>query len=84
MPNNLISTELSQQLIRDDCRSFNIRKDDGWKEFVAIVRCKDCRFWHAEGQYCDRFGVLWDEFYTSPNDYCSRGERREDGLLVTD
>ena len=43
-----------------------------------VVRYKDCKFWHTEGQYCDRFGVMWEEFYTSPNDYCSRGERRED------
>lgn len=55
-----------------------------FENIVEVVRCKDCKFWHAEGQYCDKFGVLWDEFYTSPNDYCSRGERREDGLLVTD
>ena len=43
-----------------------------------VVRCKDCKFWHTEGQYCDRFGVMWEEFYTSPNDYCSWAERRED------
>ena len=47
-------------------------------DVVQVVRCKDCKFWHTEGQYCDRFGVMWEEFYTSPNDYCSRGERRED------
>ena len=43
-----------------------------------VVRCKECNCWHTEGQYCDRFGVMWEEFDTSPNDYCSRGERRED------
>ena len=43
-----------------------------------LIRCKDCKSWHAEGQYCDKFGVMWDEFYTSPNDYCSRGEKKEE------
>lgn len=75
MPNNLISAELSQQLIRDDCKSFNIRKDDGWKEFVAIVRCKDCRYWsNNECIYC--------YFEDNPNGYCAWAKRREDDNTV--
>lgn len=50
------------------------------KNFVKVVWCKDCKFWHTEGQYCDRLSVLWKEFYTSPNDYCSHGERKEDEI----
>ena len=50
-------------------------------EMVAVVRCKDCKFWHTEGQYCDRFDVMWEEFYTSPNDFCSRAERRKDANI---
>lgn len=75
MPNNLISAELSQQLIKDDCKSFNIRKDDGWKEFVAIVRCKDCKFYWKNDR--DSNGVVC---LATPKDdaYCSEGERRED------
>lgn len=38
-----------------------------------VVHCKDCK--HADiFHQCDRV-----EFWTSGDDYCSRGERREDG-----
>lgn len=77
MPNNLISAELSQQLIRDDCKSFNIRKNDGWKEFVAIVRCKDCIHYYADpwgwGNCVFEGGV---SRRTKESDFCSWGKRR--------
>ena len=42
-----------------------------------IVRCKDCKHHHYEGDipYCDRidYGYGWKD-----NDYCSRAERRTD------
>jgi len=52
---------------------------DGPKEdLVAVMRCKDCRFlrkktWCNE-IFCGETGKL-----VSLIDYCSRGERREDG-----
>lgn len=50
-------------------------------DVVQVVKCKDCKYWHTEGQFCDKFGVLWKEFYTAPYDYCSHGERREDAEI---
>ena len=42
---------------------------------VPVVRCKDCRFRQGEKEgFC--YGI---ERYVSDDDYCSRGERREDG-----
>lgn len=52
---------------------------------VSVVRCKDCT-------YCKRFNDVWylpkrdellctlyvETYHTTENDYCSRGERRED------
>lgn len=45
------------------------------KEFVRVVRCKDCEFYTEEERWCRRLG-LCGAF--DPNDYCSHGERRED------
>ena len=44
-----------------------------------IIRCKDCKHHHYEGEdipYCDRidYGYGWKD-----NDYCSMAERRTDG-----
>jgi hypothetical protein len=62
----------------------------GWNEAIdaiienaptAVVYCKDCKFWCTEGQYCDRLSGIWEKEYTASNDYCSRGERREDAKI---
>ena len=37
-----------------------------------IVRCKDCIYWRTS--YCTEHDGTWIE-----TDYCSDGERREDG-----
>lgn len=44
-------------------------------DFESVVRCKDCRFRQGEKEgFC--YGI---ERYVSDDDYCSRGERVEDG-----
>ena len=41
-------------------------------DVVEVVRCKDCK--HFEQAECP-----WDElFVINVNDYCSKGERKED------
>ena len=42
-------------------------------DLVEVVRCKDCKYADVF-HHCDRV-----KFWTSGNDFCSRGERREDG-----
>ena len=41
---------------------------------VEIVRCKDCKWWNRKKETCIEIGGLWRE-----SDFCSWGERREDG-----
>ena len=41
---------------------------------VEVVRCKDCKW--KDGAECVRFS----DVRPFPYDYCSRGERRTDGL----
>lgn len=38
---------------------------------IEVVRCKDCK--HRYGKACD-----FADFWLKDDDYCSRGERRED------
>ncbi len=42
-----------------------------WDEIPEIIRCKDCK--HAD-EYCHCSYTTW---WNSPNDFCSKGERRE-------
>lgn len=42
-------------------------------DFVEVVRCKNCRHYHAEkGGWCERHDFEFDV-----GDYCSHGERSE-------
>ena len=41
-----------------------------------IIRCKDCRYWDREGEYCNNgYGL---DIGVTENDYCSRAGRREE------
>ena len=43
---------------------------------VPVVRCKDCRWFENDG-YHTNCQIM--QFCVEAEDYCSRGERREDG-----
>lgn len=43
---------------------------------VEVVRCKDCRWFENDG-YHTNCQIM--QFCVETEDYCSRGERREDG-----
>ena len=66
----------------------NRLRNDPEAEWAEIVRCKDCKHW-KEGtvySYCDKLygigmGVLdVYDYMTAEDDYCSRAERRTDGV----
>ena len=48
-------------------------------ERVIVVRCKDCKYWHSNTEFCDIWSYPNVARKTLPRGYCSRGERREDG-----
>ena len=60
------------------CRCFKNKAD-----FVEVVRCKDCKFYHTGKQR----SALWEghtpyccksaRARRNPNDFCSYGERKE-------
>ena len=46
-------------------------------DVVEVVRCKDCKSWIADDigrRYCELI-----DCWTGDSDYCSRGERKDDG-----
>ena len=45
---------------------------------VEVVRCKDCRWYENDG-YHTNCQIM--RFCVEAEDYCSRGERREDGKV---
>lgn len=58
------------------------RKDERLRGLngIDIVRCKDCKYWHSNTEYCDQFshksaGIAQR---MPPDDFCSYGERRDD------
>ena len=74
-------TELSREMARDDCKSINVKKNGKWKEFVAIVRCKDCKYfnwWVSQGKEVFDCHQFLEVPPITPEWYCAWGERRED------
>lgn len=45
---------------------------------IDLVTCAECKYWHSNTQYCDKFshsGFIAQRML--PNDFCSLGERKE-------
>ena len=50
---------------------------------VEVVRCKDCKHFVQGEPYdpceCMRWKVKWGAVYTTPDGYCHKGERKDNG-----
>ena len=46
-------------------------------EAIQVVRCKNCKYWHNNTEFCDLWSVTNVAQHTYPNGYCFRAERRE-------
>lgn len=51
-----------------------------WSETGELVRCKDCKHYRSVAGYIDGYCHMaeWYRRYQYPDDYCSRGERKEE------
>ena len=50
---------------------------------VHVVRCKDCKFWRDDNPRVNGYHCCYrmhNIFPMKESDFCSRGERREDGV----
>ena len=48
-------------------------------DFVEVVRCKDCAHFDRKSGTCNHFGYYTYAPDVGEDDYCSFGERRENG-----
>ena len=57
-----------------------IMNEEPTVDAVPVVRCKDCEFGEPNGQYgCKCYHhKLYETHEMSPNDFCSKGKRKED------
>lgn len=44
-------------------------------EVVQVVRCQECKHWY-DWEACGHPDNGWDAPHMSPEDFCSKGERR--------
>lgn len=51
---------------------------------VEVVRCKYCKHRDPENNHCDHASGTAIYFPRKPNDFCSYGERRTDGICKKD
>jgi hypothetical protein len=51
---------------------------EGYVIVRAIVRCKDCKYWDYEVDNDVGFCVRTEDCDWNADDFCSRGERRDD------
>lgn len=48
--------------------------DEHW--VGELVRCKDCKYWRTNTEFCMRWSVANVAHHTPPNWYCADGERK--------
>lgn len=52
-------------------------------DVVKVVRCKDCKHFVQGEPYdpceCMKWKVKWGAVYTTPDGYCHKGERKDNG-----
>ena len=59
----------------DKCMQIEIEKRfDLELNSERVIRCKDCIYYDMEHQWC----TYWEDQDMQPNDFCSKGERKED------
>lgn len=51
---------------------------DGILPIQELIRCKDCKYWSANTQFCAMFSGLCTAHRMPPNGYCSEAERKEE------
>ena len=44
----------------------------------SVIRCKDCKHWRANTQFCAMFSGLCTAHRMPPDGYCSEAERKEE------
>ena len=73
------------QCYANDCRIADLADHLIANDVVQVVRCKECKYYDEKDEDCNHPG-LWAEYASDfglgmyPDDFCSIGERRNDGV----
>lgn len=62
----------------NECPVYRWFKEKLFKEQPEIVRCKDCKYWRPNTEFCGRWTFGWIAHRTPPNWYCADGEVKQD------
>ena len=65
---------LQEEYVRLSGRELSLINDAPTVDAVEVVRCKDCEYWECNDCKNDNHGYC----PISENDYCSRGERKDE------
>ena len=84
MPDEYISREAAlMKLMQDGCSAKNLQSisDMPAADVAEVVRCKDCEYVRPTinvhtGEQAGIWCALHDILNVSPDDYCSRGEKK--------
>lgn len=84
MPDKYISCEAAlMKLMQDGCSAKNLQSisDMPAADVAEVVRCKDCEYVRPTinvhtGEQAGIWCALHDILNVSPDDYCSRGEKK--------
>lgn len=68
MPPEDIDMEYQDQMNEEERKL-----EEQMKDWVRVVRCKDCKYLYRNERTCDYFETLVED-----DDYCSYGERADD------
>jgi hypothetical protein len=67
---------------QDVCGGVLLMKETPTIDAVPVVRCKDCKHFVQSEPYdpceCMKWTVKWGVAYTSPDGFCSYGEKRDE------
>lgn len=62
--------EFIESYIKDGNGDYQWRDNHG-----ELIRCKDCKYWNANSQFCERLSEGFIKHRTPPDWYCADGER---------
>ena len=49
-----------------------------FEELQELIRCKDCKHWRMNTQFCSVFSGIGTSHRMPPDGYCSEAERKEE------
>ena len=69
-----------EYIINEDCLdSATITHADATGNLCELVRCKNCKHWRPNTEFCELWTVGFIAHHTPPEWFCADGKVKEDG-----